>query len=123
MTIPEPKPTPPSPAPKPVVIPPPQPKPPPEEYVPVTQPAFAQQATHVYPPEAARRHQQGTVILILYVNRSGTLDKVEIVKGSGFPLLDEAAIKEMKQSRFEPAMDGTIPIRSRAQAGVTYRLE
>jgi protein TonB len=122
MTIPEPKPQPP-PAPKPVVIPPPQPKPPTEEYVPVTQPTFAQQATHVYPPEAARRHQQGTVVLMLYINGNGTLDKIEIVKSSGFPLLDAAAIKEMKQSRFEPAMDGAIPIRSRAQASVTYRLE
>ena len=81
------------------------------------------QATHVYPPEAARRHQQGTVVLMLYINGKGALDKAEIVKSSGFPLLDAAAIKEMKQSRFEPAMDGAIPIRSRAQASVTYRLE
>jgi periplasmic protein TonB len=123
MTIPEPKPEPPPPSPKPVVIPPPQPKPPTEEYVPVTQPTFAEQAQHVYPSEAARRHQQGSVVLMLYINGNGTLDKIEIVKSSGFPLLDAAAIKEMKQSRFQPAMDGAIPIRSRAQASVTYRLE
>jgi protein TonB len=125
MTIPEPKPqpAPPPPAPKPVVIPPTQPKPPTEEYVPVTQPTFAMQATHVYPPEAARRHQQGTVVLMLYINGIGALDKIEIVKSSGFPLLDEAAIREMKLSKFKPAMDGAIPIRSRAQASVSYRLE
>jgi periplasmic protein TonB len=123
MTIPEPKPEPPPPVSKPVVIPPPQPKPQTEEYVPVTQPTFAVQATHVYPPEAARRHQQGTVVLMLYINGSGVLDKVEIVKSSGFPLLDAAAIREMKLSKFESAMDGAIPIRSRAQASVTYRLE
>ena len=125
MTIPEPKPqpTPSPPAPKPVVVPPPQPKPSPEEYVPVTQPAFAVQAQHVYPPEAARRHQQGTVVLILYISGSGALDKIEIVTSSGFPLLDEAAIREMKQSQFQPAMDGAIPIRSRTQASITYRLE
>ena len=125
MTIPEPKPTPPPPPPvvQPAVVPPAQPKPPTEEYVPVTQPNFAVQATHVYPPEAARRHQQGTVVLMLYINGSGALDKIEIVKSSGFPLLDEAAIREMKLSKFQPAMDGAIPIRSRAQASVTYRLE
>jgi protein TonB len=125
MTIPEPKlqPTPPPPAPKPVVVPPPAPKPPTEEYVPVTQPNFVQQAAHVYPPEAARRHQQGTVVLMLYINGSGALDKIEIVKSSGFPLLDEAAIREMKLSKFQPAMEGAIPIRSRAQASVTYRLQ
>jgi protein TonB len=123
MTIPETKREPPTPAPKPVVVPPSQPKPPTEEYVPVTQPNFAVQAAQAYPPEAARRHQQGTVVLMLYINGSGTLDKIEIVKSSGFPLLDEAAIREMKQSKFEPAMDGAIPVRSRAQASVTYRLE
>jgi len=125
MTITEPKPVPPPPPPvvQPVVVPPPQPKPTTEEYVPVTQPTFAQQATHVYPPEAARRHQQGTVILMLYINGGGTLDKIEIMKSSGFPLLDSAAIREVKLSKFEPAMDGAIPIRSRAQASVTYRLE
>jgi protein TonB len=128
MTIPEAKPEPPKPLPppppKPVVIPPPpQLKPPTEEYVPVTQPNFVMQAQHIYPPEAARRHQQGTVVLMLYINGSGTIDKIEIVKSSSFPLLDAAATKEMKQSRFEPAMDGAIPIRSRAQASVTYRLE
>jgi len=124
VTIPEPKPAPvPPPVVQPTVTPPPPPKPPTEEYVPVTQPTFAKQATHVYPPEAARRHQQGVVVLMLYISGSGTLDRLEIVKSSGFPLLDAAAIKEMKQSKFQPAMDGAIPIRSRAQATVTYRLE
>jgi protein TonB len=106
---------------QPVVVPPPKPNP--QEYIPVTQPTYAVQAAHIYPPEAARRHQQGTVVLMLYINGSGALNKVEIVKSSGFPLLDAAAIREMKQSKFEPAMDGAIPVRSRAQASVTYRLE
>src|SRR5882724_95602 len=128
MMIPETKPEPPKPLPppplKPVVVPPPlQPKPPPTNYVSVSQPTFAMQAQHIYPPEAARRHQQGVVTLMLYINGSGTLDKIEIFKSSGFPLLDEAAIKEMKQSHFQPAMDGAIPIRSRAQASVTYQLQ
>lgn len=123
MTLPEPKPTPPPSPPvvQPVVVPPPKPNP--QEYIPVTQPTYAVQAAHIYPPEAARRHQQGTVVLMLYINGSGALNKVEIVKSSGFPLLDAAAIREMKQSKFEPAMDGAIPVRSRAQASVTYRLE
>jgi protein TonB len=122
MTIPEPKPEPPPPpVAQPVVVP--TPKPPSEEYVPVTQPNFVQQAAHIYPPEAARRHQQGVVVLMLYISGGGTIDKIEIVKSSGYPLLDAAAIKEMKQSRFEPAMDGAIPVRSRAHASVTYKLE
>ena len=122
VTIPAPKSEPPPPPVTPSVAVPP-PKPNPQEYVPVTQPNFVQQAAHVYPPEAARRHQQGVVVLLLYISGGGTIDKIEIVKSSGFPLLDAAAIREMKQSKFEPAMDGAIPVRSRAQASVTYRLE
>lgn len=112
LTISEPKP-----------ISPPKPEPPPKDYVPVSQPTFTKQAQHIYPTEAARRHQQGVVVLLLYIGSSGALDKIKIVKSSGWPLLDEAAIREMKLSKFQPAMDGGIPIRSRAQATVTYRLE
>ena len=123
MTIPEPKPVPPPPVVQPVIVPPLQTKPPSTDYVPVTQPTFALQAPHKYPPEAARRRQQGVVVLLLYINGSGTLDRLEIVKSSGYPLLDEGAIREMKSSRFQPALDGAIPIRSRAEVTVTFRLE
>ena len=73
--------------------------------------------------EQTIRQKNEDVLKAYNLGDIGTLDKIEIVKSSGFPLLDAAAIKEMKQSRFEPAMDGAIPIRSRAQASVTYRLE
>jgi protein TonB len=122
MTIPAPKPEPPPPPPvaKPVVIP--QPKPP-TEYVSVTQPNYARRSEPIYPEQSRRWHQEGVVVLALFINESGTLDKVEIVKSSGFQLLDAAAVKAMKQSRFAPAMDGVIPIRSRAEATVTFRLQ
>ncbi len=121
MTIPTPKPEPPPPPiAQPVVIP--QPKPPPE-YVSVTQPNYSKHAEPVYPEQSRRWHQQGIVVLALFINELGTLDKVEIVKSSGFQLLDAAAVKAMKQSQFAPAMDGAIPIRSRAEATVTFRLE
>jgi protein TonB len=120
MTIPAPKPEPPPPVAKPVLIL--QPKLPPE-YVSVTQPNYAARAEPIYPDQARRWHQQGVVVLALFINELGALDKVEIVKSSGFPLLDAAAVKAMKKSRFAPALDGAVPIRSRAEATVTFRLE
>lgn len=105
------------------IVPPSQPKPPTTEYVHVSQPTFERQAQHIYPPQAARRHQQGTVTLMLYIGSDGALEKIEIVKSSGYPLLDQAAVREMRISKFQPAMDGIIPIRSCAQATVTYRLQ
>jgi periplasmic protein TonB len=120
MTMPTPKPEPPPPVAPPVAIP--QPKPP-TEYVSVTQPNYAKRAEPIYPEQARRWRQQGIVVLALYINEFGTLDKVEIVKSSGFQLLDAAAVKAMKQSQFAPAMDGATPIRSRAEATVTFKLE
>jgi protein TonB len=120
LAIPAPKPEPPPPVAKLVIIP--QSKPP-MEYVPVTQPNYARRAEPIYPEQARRWHQEGIVVLALFINELGALDKVEILKSSGFPLLDAAAVKAMKQSRFDPAMDGVMPIRARAEATVTFRLE
>ena len=63
------------------------------------------------------------VQLELFINETGAPDKIEIVKSSGFPLLDAAAIKAMKQSQFDPALNGADKIRSRAYATVTFKLE
>jgi protein TonB len=118
MTIPEPPPPPPES--KPVVVPPPQP---PTEYVSVTEPKYATHIQPIYPEQAKRWHQQGVVVLALFINESGALDKVEIVKSSGFPLLDNAAIRAMKESRFDPALQGNLSVRSRAEVTITFRLE
>lgn len=120
MTIPEPKPEPP-PLPPPVA--PPVIAPPPTEYVVVAEPKYAARSEPIYPVEARRRHQQGIVRLELFISERGALDKVEVVKSSGFPLLDAAAMKAMRQSQFEAAMNGALRIRSRAEATVTFRLE
>jgi protein TonB len=122
VAIPELKPEPPPPKPvaPPVTVPPP---PTPTEYVQVRQPTYAVRTEPIYPTEARRRHQQGVVGLELFINESGALDKVEVVKSSGYPLLDAAAIRAMRQSQFVPAMSGQKKIRSRAEATVTFRLE
>jgi periplasmic protein TonB len=123
MTIPEPKPQPtPQPsAPKPVVVPPPQPKSP-EKYVSITEPKYARRVQAIYPGEAQRRHQQGSVTVMIYINESGVLDKVEIVKSSGYPLLDAAAVKAVKQSEFSAQLVDAIQVGSRAEQTFTFEL-
>lgn len=122
MTIPEPKPEPPPPAPKPVVVTPPQPKPPEEKYTLITEPKYARRVQPVYPQEAQRRHQQGQVTVMIYINEIGALDKVEIVKSSGYPLLDAAAIKAIKESQFDAEFVNSIPMGSRAEQTFTFEL-
>ncbi len=148
---PEPKPEPPTPVPTPAVLPervpepPPAPTPaptvpepvqkvapeivtspvvvPPSPYLNVTQPSYANRVEPDYPTQARRLHQQGTVTLALYINALGSLDKIEVVKSSGFRLLDDAAVEAMKQSRFHPAYQGNTPTPSRAEVSVNFVLE
>lgn len=46
-----------------------------------------------YPPEAVRRGLEGEVRLILKLSADGSVDDVNIAASSGYPILDNAAIK------------------------------
>src|SRR5919197_2431713 len=57
-----------------------------------------------YPPMALRMGLEGDVMLKIEVDTDGKVTKAEVLKsaGGGF---DEAAMKAVKQSRFEPAQE------------------
>ena len=46
-----------------------------------------------YPQEASRRKQQGTALLEVTLARDGTVLAVAVERSSGYPLLDQAAVK------------------------------
>src|SRR6266404_9237482 len=50
-----------------------------------------------YPGIAIRNNYQGTVTVELAVDASGTVVSAKVTKSSGFPVLDEAAIKTVKE--------------------------
>ncbi len=58
-----------------------------------------------YPRAALRRGQQGTCVVRVEVDRSGTLERVEVVRSSGFRSLDRAAVDTFRKRirRFPPA--------------------
>ena len=60
-----------------------------------------------YPRAALRRGQQGTCVVRVEVDRSGELERVEIVRSSGFRSLDRAAVDTFRRGirRFPPAPD------------------
>ena len=64
----------------------------------------------LYPLEAARRRQQGTVIVIIHVSPEGLAAGADIAQSSGYPLLDQAAREAVLTWRFVPAVRGGIPI-------------
>jgi TonB family protein len=49
-----------------------------------------------YPPEAANNGISGDLLLIFTLNKSGSLIDLRLIRSSGFPVLDEAAIRAVK---------------------------
>lgn len=73
-----------------------------------------------YPPAAARLRETGTVALILHIAADGFVDHVDVVKSSGYPLLDQAAVARLRTWHFTPATRGGIPVSSIYKIAVTF---
>jgi TonB family protein len=63
-----------------------------------------------YPPEAAKRGQEGVVQLLVFVDKEGHVGGIGVSHGSGVPELDVAAEQAVRQWRFRPAMRDGVPI-------------
>jgi TonB family protein len=51
------------------------------------------------------------------------VDNVQIVKSCGFPELEQAAIRAVKQARFEPARRGNSKVPAPARITLTFQLK
>lgn len=74
----------------------------------------------IYPPEAVRRHEEGTVALVLHVAADGFVDRVDITQSSGYPLLDQAAVSRLRTWHFTPATRGGMPVASSYKIAITF---
>jgi protein TonB len=72
--------------------------------------AYLRNPAPVYPLRARRMHEQGTVLLRVEVSAAGEALQVIVERGSGWPLLDKAALTAVRQWRFEPARRGSEPV-------------
>jgi protein TonB len=120
---PEPEPTPPpapEPEPEPVVTAPP---PPPAAPVGETRPARPlRQVQPGYPPDAARRRQEGWVELSFTIGVDGRVSDVQVVRSQPARVFDREAISAMQQWTFEPALRNGQPIQSRGARRMEFRL-
>lgn len=57
----------------------------------------------VYPRQARIRGIEGDVILKIHIDNGGLPFLVEVADSSGYSILDQAAIKGVRQWRFDPA--------------------
>jgi protein TonB len=59
-----------------------------------------------YPDDARRRNLQGQLVLTVAVRRDGSVESIDVVQPSGYPVLDEAAIRTVRLA--EPF--GPLPV-------------
>ena len=75
-----------------------------------------------YPKLSKRLREEGTVLLQLLINKNGTVSDVEIKTSSGYPRLDQAAIKAVKRWRYTPASQGNNTIAYRYEQPVHFAM-
>jgi protein TonB len=97
-----------------------------ETRVPASRVASAIGPTHSrppYPPTARRLNHEGTVRLRLTIGPDGRVRRADIVRSSGWPELDEtAAAWVVAHWRYQPALQGGVPVTATAQAAVKFDL-
>lgn len=77
----------------------------------------------VYPPLSRRRGEQGKVLVLVAVTPNGLAGDVTLRESSGYPRLDEAALKAVRGWRFVPARRGDNPVAATVVVPLTFRLE
>ena len=79
-----------------------------------SQASFAKRPSLIYPVESRQAREEGTVVLRITVDARGRPTNVAIIKGSGFPRLDRAAIEGAWRCRIRNAKAGAtldVPLR------------
>jgi protein TonB len=77
----------------------------------------------VYPAQALRTREQGTVLVLAQVDVNGHVSDARVVRRSGYSILDRAASNEVRRWTFSPALHDGQPIVASVQVPVSYRLD
>jgi TonB family protein len=84
---------------------------------------FLQQPKPEYPLLARQQGWEGTVTLRFEMLADGTIGNVDIVKSSGYPILDTAAQDAIKKWTHEPAKQGGTPVTRWATLDFNFTLD
>lgn len=76
-----------------------------------------------YPQLARRRHWEGTVILDVLVDETGSVAELNVARSSGHSLLDRNALSQVKNWHFEPARKGGQAVTMWVEVPVRYQLK
>ena len=76
----------------------------------------------VYPPEAQRAGEEGTVLLNVYVTYTGRPQKIDVAQSSGYRELDNAAVETAANWHYVPALHDGDTASDWAKVQVVYRM-
>lgn len=89
---------------------------------PVQMPAYLNNKPPEYPSMARKRGFEGKVILRVRVLSSGNPEELEIKDSSGYDILDEAALRAVREWKFKPATRGGKPVDSWVEIPIRFEL-
>jgi protein TonB len=84
--------------------------------------AVSKRVEPVYPPASRRAGEQGTAMFRVLVDVRGRPSEVQVLKSSGYPKLDQAALDAIRKWTFTPAKNGATPILSWTRVQVKFQL-
>jgi protein TonB len=76
-----------------------------------------------YPTIARRRGYEGRVIIQVTVLPNGGVGRATVKRGSGYRVLDKAALKAVQRWRFQPAERNGRPTRATLDVPIVFQLE
>ncbi len=74
-----------------------------------------------YPDLAMRTKTEGKVYVLAYINESGDVDEVKVVKGIGGGC-DEEAVRAVKRSKFSPGQDKGVNVKTKLAIAIHFKL-
>ena len=89
----------------------------------LTVPRYGRNRELVYPAMAREKGWQGTTLLKVQVLKNGFVGSLEVLRSSGFSILDQSALKGVKEWKFIAAQKDGQPAETFVQIPVTFKLE
>lgn len=86
-------------------------------------PLYLKNEPPLYPMIARREGYEGTVVLNVEVLSSGDCGRVEIIKSSGYSILDEAALQAVREWKFKPSRRGHTLVTFWVEIPIRFDLE
>ena len=89
----------------------------------IVPPKELRQPSVQYPPISYDNAEEGTVTLLLAVQTDGSISDIRIARSSGYQRLDAAAVRSLRQAKFQPATCHGKPIAVRIHQSFIFKID